>query len=64
MASRAYWKGYLLLSPCPIAHFPAASERKRISFHQNRHRPSHQEPIYTRASASQASCARTEGQLR
>ena len=36
MAPRAYWKGYLKLSlvSCPIALFPAASGREKISFHQ------------------------------
>ena len=36
MAPRAYWKGYLKLSlvSCPIAIFPATSEREKISFHQ------------------------------
>jgi DNA end-binding protein Ku len=36
MAARAYWKGYLKLSlvSCPIALFPASSEREKISFHQ------------------------------
>ena len=36
MAPRAYWKGYLKLSlvSCPIALFPANSEREKISFHQ------------------------------
>src|SRR3954466_10405762 len=36
MAPRAYWKGYLTLSlvSCPIALFPASSEREKISFHQ------------------------------
>jgi DNA end-binding protein Ku len=36
MALRAYWKGYLKLSlvSCPIALFPASSEREKISFHQ------------------------------
>ena len=36
MALRAYWKGYLKLSlvSCPIALFPATSEREKISFHQ------------------------------
>ena len=35
MAPRAYWKGYLKLSlvSCPIALFPATSEREKISFH-------------------------------
>jgi len=33
---RAYWKGYLKLSlvSCPIALFPATSEREKIRFHQ------------------------------
>jgi len=36
LAPRAYWKGYLKLSlvSCPIALFPATSEREKISFHQ------------------------------
>jgi DNA end-binding protein Ku len=36
MAPRAYWKGYLKLSlvSCPIALFPASSEREKIGFHQ------------------------------
>jgi len=36
VAPRAYWKGYLELSlvSCPIALFPASSEREKISFHQ------------------------------
>src|SRR5256885_1029805 len=36
MAPRAYWKGYLRLSlvSCPIAMFPATSEREKIRFHQ------------------------------
>ncbi len=36
MAGRAYWKGYLKLSlvSCPIALFPATSEREKISFNQ------------------------------
>jgi DNA end-binding protein Ku len=36
MAPRAYWKGYLKLSlvSCPIALFPATSERDKISFNQ------------------------------
>jgi DNA end-binding protein Ku len=36
MAPRAYWKGYLKLSlvSCPIAIFPATSEREKIRFHQ------------------------------
>src|SRR6188768_82195 len=36
MAPRAYWKGYLKLSlvSCPVALYPAASEREKISFHQ------------------------------
>ena len=36
MAPRAYWKGYLKLSlvSCPIAIYPATSEREKIQFHQ------------------------------
>ena len=36
MAPRAYWKGYLELSlvSCPVALFPASSEREKISFNQ------------------------------
>jgi DNA end-binding protein Ku len=36
VAPRAYWKGFLRLSlvSCPIALFPATSEREKISFHQ------------------------------
>lgn len=36
MAPRAYWKGFLKLSlvSCPIALFPASTEREKISFHQ------------------------------
>src|SRR2546429_6524793 len=36
MAPRAYWKGYLKLSlvSCPVALFPASSEREKISFNQ------------------------------
>jgi DNA end-binding protein Ku len=36
VAPRAYWQGYLKLSlvSCPIALFPATSEREKISFHQ------------------------------
>src|SRR3954466_436310 len=36
MAPRAYWKGYLKLSlvSCPIAMYPATTERENISFHQ------------------------------
>jgi DNA end-binding protein Ku len=36
VAPRAYWKGFLKLSlvSCPIALFPATSERDKISFHQ------------------------------
>jgi DNA end-binding protein Ku len=35
-ATRPYWKGYLKLSlvSCPIALFPATSEREKVSFHQ------------------------------
>jgi DNA end-binding protein Ku len=36
VAPRAYWKGYLKFSlvSCPIALYPATSEREKISFHQ------------------------------
>ena len=36
LAPRAYWKGYLKLSlvSCPVALFPASSEREKISFSQ------------------------------
>src|SRR6516165_9049271 len=36
VAPRAYWKGYLKLSlvSCPIALFPATSEREKVGFHQ------------------------------
>ena len=36
MAPGPYWKGYLKLSlvSCPIALYPATSEREKISFHQ------------------------------
>jgi DNA end-binding protein Ku len=36
VAPRAYWKGYLKLSlvSCPIALFPATSEREKTSFQQ------------------------------
>jgi DNA end-binding protein Ku len=36
VAPRAYWKGFLKLSlvSCPIALFPASTERDKISFHQ------------------------------
>ena len=36
MAPRAYWKGYLRLSlvTCPIALYPATSEREKVSFNQ------------------------------
>jgi DNA end-binding protein Ku len=36
MARRAYWKGFLRLSlvTCPIALYPATSEREKIHFHQ------------------------------
>jgi DNA end-binding protein Ku len=43
MAPRAYWKGYLKLSlvSCPIAIFPATSEREKISFHQINRKTGH-----------------------
>ena len=36
MAPRANWKGYLRLSlvSCPIAMYPASSEREKVRFHQ------------------------------
>jgi DNA end-binding protein Ku len=36
VAPRAYWKGYLRLSlvSCPIALFPATSEREKVNFNQ------------------------------
>ena len=36
MAPRAYWKGYLKLSlvSCPVALFPASTEREKITFNQ------------------------------
>jgi DNA end-binding protein Ku len=36
VSPRAYWKGYLKLSlvSCPVALFPASSEREKISFNQ------------------------------
>jgi len=36
LAPRAYWKGYLKLSlvSCPVAMYPATSEREKIRFHQ------------------------------
>jgi DNA end-binding protein Ku len=36
VAPRPYWKGFLRLSlvSCPIALFPATTDREKISFHQ------------------------------
>ncbi len=36
MAPRSNWKGYLRLSlvSCPIAMYPASSEREKVRFHQ------------------------------
>ena len=36
MAPRANWKGYLRLSlvSCPVALYPATSERDKVRFHQ------------------------------
>jgi non-homologous end joining protein Ku len=36
MAPRAYWKGFMRLSlvSCPIALYPATSEREKFIFHQ------------------------------
>src|SRR5215813_5853169 len=44
VAPRAYWKGYLKLSlvSCPIALYPATSEREKISFHQINKNTGHQ----------------------
>jgi len=43
VAARAYWKGYLKLSlvSCPIALFPATSEREKIVFHQINRKTGH-----------------------
>jgi DNA end-binding protein Ku len=43
VAPRAYWKGYLKLSlvSCPIALYPATSEREKISFHQLNRKTGH-----------------------
>ena len=43
MAPRAYWKGYLRLSlvQCPIALYPAATERDKIRFHLINKRTDH-----------------------
>src|ERR1700674_734839 len=43
MAPRAYWKGYLRLSlvQCPIALYPAATERDKIRFHLINKRTGH-----------------------
>ena len=43
MVSRAYWKGYLQLSlvQCPIALYPATTERDKIRFHLINKRTGH-----------------------
>ncbi len=43
MARRAYWKGYLRLSlvQCPIALYPATTEREKIHFHQINRKTGH-----------------------
>src|SRR5437763_10240482 len=43
MAPRAYWKGYLKLSlvSCPVALYPASSEREKIRFHQINQKTGH-----------------------
>jgi DNA end-binding protein Ku len=43
MAPRAYWKGYLRLSlvQCPIALYPATTEREKIAFHQINRKTGH-----------------------
>ncbi len=43
MARRAYWNGYLRLSlvQCPIALYPATTEREKIHFHQINRKTGH-----------------------
>jgi len=43
MAERANWKGYLRLSlvSCPVALYPATSDREKIRFHQINRRTGH-----------------------
>ena len=43
MVPRAYWKGYLQLSlvQCPIALYPATTERDKIRFHPINKRTGH-----------------------
>jgi len=43
MADRANWKGYLRLSlvSCPVALYPATSDREKIRFHQINRRTGH-----------------------
>jgi len=43
MAPRANWKGYLRLSlvSCPVALFPATSEREKVTFHQINRKSGH-----------------------
>ena len=43
MVPRAYWKGYLQLSlvQCPIALYPATTERDKIRFHLINKRTGH-----------------------
>ncbi len=43
MAPRANWKGYLRLSlvSCPVALFPATSEREKVTFHQINRKTGH-----------------------
>jgi DNA end-binding protein Ku len=43
MAPRANWKGYLRLSlvSCPIALYPATTEREKVRFHQINARSGH-----------------------
>ena len=55
MAPRAYWKGYLKLSlvSCPIALYPATSEREKVHFHQINSKTGHRIPP-SPASAGQA----------
>ena len=43
MAPRAYWKGFLRLSlvSCPIALYPATTQREKINFHQLNRKTGH-----------------------
>lgn len=43
MAARAYWKGYLRLSlvSCPVALYPATSDREKVHFHRINRKTGH-----------------------